>query len=110
MQEGASTNSTEVVTATHYGYSYHGQRMGCANAGSYSSYDPTILAVGPSRYAEIPCGTQVQITGPAGTIITTRQDSCPGCSRNMIDLSEQGSIEVCGGRPHTCRVTMEILR
>ena len=94
-------------TATHYGPSYHGQRMGCAGAGSYSSYDPSIVAVGPARYQEWPCGQQLQVSGPAGTIIVVRQDSCPGCSANMIDLSEQGSIEVCGGRPHTCQVTIQ---
>ena len=105
-----ATAADEIIngTATHYGYSYHGQRMGCG--GIYSSYDETIVAVSPSRYAEWPCGTELQVIGPAGTIIVTRQDSCPGCSRNMIDISEAGSIAVCGGRPHTCRVEISVVK
>ena len=63
--------------ATHYGYSYHGQRMGCGGD-RYDSYDPTIVAVSPARYAEWPCGT------------------------------ESGSIAVCGGQPHTCRVEIRV--
>ena len=95
--------------ATHYGYSYHGRRMGCG--GTYSSYDPSIVAVSPARYAEWPCGTELVISGPAGVITVTRQDACPGCSSTMVDLSEAGSIAVCGSRPHTCPVTIrEVLR
>ena len=92
--------------ATHYGYSYHWQRMGCG--GIYSSYDESIVAVSPARYAEWPCGTELLVTGPAGSIVVSRQDSCPGCSPNMIDLSEAGSIAVCGGQPHTCRVEIRV--
>ena len=94
--------------ATHYGVSYHGQRMGCYGD-RYDSYDPTIVAVSPARYAEWPCGSNLLVTGPEGSIMVTRQDACPGCSPNMIDLSEAGSIAVCGGRPHTCRVTIQFM-
>lgn len=89
-------------TATHYGAAYNGSPMGCG--GRYSSDDVSIVAVGPSRYAAWPCGTQLVIDGPEGSIVVTRQDSCPGCAPNMVDLSEAGSVAVCGAPAHTCRV------
>lgn len=91
-------------TATHYGESYQGSPMGCG--GRYSSFDPSIVAVGPSRYREWPCGTELIVEGPAGSIVVTRQDSCPGCSPNMLDLSEAGNATVCGAPAHTCPVTI----
>mgnify|MGYP001579982932 CR=1 FL=1 len=94
--------------ATHYGESYNGQRMGCSGA-PYRSEDPTILAVGPGRYAAWPCGTRLLVTGPVGEIVVTRQDSCPGCAPNVLDLSERGNELVCGAPPHTCRVTIRVL-
>lgn len=92
--------------ATHYGVSYHGQRMGCPGAGRYSTYDPTIIAVPPSRYAQWPCGTALVVSGPGGTIIGTRQDACPGCDAAgvIVDLSEEGHRRVCG--VGTCWVTV----
>lgn len=95
--------------ATHYGWSYHGQRM--ANGQPYSSYDPSIVAVGPARYAQWPLGTVLEISGPAGVIETVVQDRCPGCSATMVDLSEAGSSAVCGGSPMTCSVSIrEVLQ
>ena len=105
--------ASEIVHATHYGESYNGSPMGCISPNGsrqyYDSNNPTILAVGPTRYAEWPCGTQLLITGPAGTIQVTRTDSCPGCSHNVIDLSELGNELVCGSPPHTCRVTIQVM-
>lgn len=95
--------------ATHYGVSYQGQNMGCAGAGRYDTNNPYILAVSPALYASVPCGTYVTITGPAGSLTTPRTDSCPGCTRNLLDLSEAGSTIVCG-RPSTCNVTFTILK
>lgn len=104
-----STSPTEQGRATHYGASYNGRNMGCAGAGRYYSDDPYILAISPALYQQVPCGTYVTITGPAGTLTTPRTDSCPGCTRNLLDLSEAGSTIVCG-RPSTCNVTFTILR
>lgn len=91
-------------TVTHYGYEYNGRQMGCG--GMYSSSDTSIVAVSPIRYSQWPCGTVLQVTGPAGSIQVVRQDSCPGCHANMIDLSEAGIIAVCGSLG-TCRVEVE---
>lgn len=95
--------------ATHYGVSYQGQVLGCSGEGRYSTYDPTIAAVDPARYREWPCGTQLRLTGPGGSTIVTRRDSCPGCSPSMIDLSDAANMLVCGDRPHTCRIEIEVL-
>lgn len=104
---GAQPAAAQDFTATHYGESYNGRGMGCG--GTYWSSEPNILAVGPSRYREWPCGTQIEITGPGGTLVVTRTDSCPGCGPNLLDLSEAGNSIVCGGRPHTCRVSIQVL-
>ena len=93
--------------ATSYGASYNGHSMGCG--GVYSSNDVTIMAVSPARYREWPCGTRVQVCGPAGCIVVTRQDACPGCYANLVDLSEAGNAAVCGSPPHTCRVTLQLV-
>lgn len=94
---------------THYGASYEGQPLGCAPYRPYRSGDASIIAVGPAQYAAIPCGTALRVTGPAGSIIGTRQDSCPGCGWGHLDLSEAGMLTACGvlGR---CDVTVEVLR
>ena len=93
---------------THYGESYNGQPLGCGT-GDYNSDDPTIVAVSPARYAEWPCGTRLTICGPAGCIEATRQDACPGCSANVVDLSEAGFGAVYGpGASGSCRVTIEV--
>jgi len=78
--------------------------MGCG--GTYSGSDPSIVAVGPARYAEWPCDTELLVTGPAGALVVVRQDSCPECHRNVVDLSEAGSHAVCGVPAHTCEVTI----
>ena len=94
--------------ATAYGPAYNGQVLGCGT-GYYDSNDMTIMAVGPARYREWPCGTNVQVCGPAGCIVATRQDACPGCYANLVDLSEAGNAAVCGSPPHTCRVTLQVV-
>lgn len=90
---------------THYGTSYNGQVLGCGY-GDYSSDDPTIVAVGPSRSASWPCGTLLQICGPVKCMIAMRQDSCPGCSAYVLDLSEAGIGEVCGAATDVCQATV----
>jgi len=88
-----SANAQETYRATHYGESYNGRPLGCG--GTYSSWDTSIVAVGPGDYARWPCGTVLEVVGPQGTIEVIRQDSCPGCY-GMIDLSEAGHAAVCG--------------
>ena len=48
------------------------------------------------------CGTLL-----AGCVVVERQDACPGCGPNVLDLSEAGNELICGAPPHTCRVTMQ---
>lgn len=122
--------------ATHYGESYQGLPLGCGPFwryarelglnptfsreqhgvgngvwdGVYRTDDPTIAAVSPDRYAEWPCGTKLLVCGPAGCAPVMRVDSCPGCSANVIDLSESANHLVCGVPEHTCRVTIEVIR
>ncbi len=102
--------STPIIRgwATHYGVSYQDGVLGCGT-GHYDTDNPDIIAVGPSRYAEWPCGTKLRIRGPAGCITATRHDACPGCSPNVLDLSESGNKLVCGVPPHTCRVTLQVV-
>lgn len=95
--------------ATHYGPSYNGSPLGCAGYGVYRSGDPTIVAVGPARYREWPCGTLLRLCGPAGCAVVVRKDSCPGCGPYLLDLSEAANTAVCGSTPHTCRVSIEVL-
>lgn len=94
----------EQFKATFYGYEYNGRRMGCGDI--YYSSNPQIAAVDPTHYGVWSCGTQLEVIGPAGSIIVTRTDSCPGCSSNMIDLSESGIESVCGIIA-TCNVTVK---
>jgi hypothetical protein len=91
---------------THYGAAYNGEVLGCGT-GHYASNDVTIIAVGPSRDAEWPCGTPIGVCGPAGCILTYRQDGCPGCGSYHVDLSEVGIILVCGASVSRCDVTIQ---
>jgi hypothetical protein len=73
----------------------------------YDPQDPTIAAVAwPSRDAEWPCGTSLEICGAAGCIQAIRVDACPGCGYNQVDLSERGIELVCGPDIGTCSVTI----
>lgn len=91
----------EVVRATRYGESFNGRTMGCG--GTYSSANPNILAVPPSRYSTIPCGTRVNLYNPSTglSLQVVRTDACPGCGHNHIDLSEAGIAALCGSRCDT---------
>jgi hypothetical protein len=94
------------IIATHYGVAYNGRTLGCGT-GYYTSDNISILAVGPSRNSEWPCGTLLQICGPLACNLVTRHDACPGCSRNVVDLSEAGLDLLCGYQTSTCRVTIQ---
>lgn len=94
--------------ATHYGESYEGQPLGCGT-GVYRSVDAGIVAVGPAQYAAWPCGTVLRVCGAAGCVEAIRQDACPGCSPNQLDLSEAGIAAVCGGAEvGRCEVTITV--
>jgi len=99
-------NSIEGAWVTHYGESFNGQAMGCT-AEPYSSDDASIVAVGPSREAEWPCGTVLRICGPGGCIIAEREDGCPGCGDYHVDLSEEGLLLVCGPGSGVCQASVE---
>lgn len=92
---------------THYGESYAGGPLGCG-VGIYDPADPTIVAVGPARYSDWPCGTRFRISGPAGSIIGVRVDACPGCGANHLDVSEAAAAAICG-YVGNCEVTIEVL-
>lgn len=91
-----AVQAQQTLRATHYGTSYNGSPLGCPGYGTYSSSDPSIAAVGPPYYSQWPCGTVLELEGPAGTLVVIRQDSCPGCGSELIDLSEAGILQVCG--------------
>jgi len=92
--------------ATHYGVAYNGRPLGCG-VGIYDSNEPSIIAVGPANYRSWGCGASLRVCGAAGCIVGVRVDSCPGCGRNAVDLSEAGIDLVCGPGASSCRVTIE---
>jgi len=94
--------------ATHYGAGYSGQTLACG--GVYIAGDPTIIAVGSAREGEWGCGAYLNVCGVAGCITGTRLDSCPGCGRYHIDLSEAGMYRVCGPEANVCDVTIQLMR
>jgi hypothetical protein len=91
---------------THYGVSYNGSPMGCTGL-PYSSENETIIAVGPMNSGQWPCGTQLRVCGTVGCFVGVRQDSCPGCTAYVLDLSEAGITLACGDQAHVCRVGIE---
>jgi len=93
---------------TRYGRSYNGHSLGC-RTGLYASEDPSVIAVGPAREGEWPCGTPLRVCGAAGCIVGYRQDGCPGCGPSHLDLSEAGINVVCGLGADICRVQIERL-
>lgn len=109
VRASAGTGARFVVT--HYGESYEHQTMGCPGAGPYRSANPSIVAVGPSRYRGWPCGTALLISGPHGQLRVVRTDACPGCGPYHLDLSEAGIALVCGPFTHTqrCEATVEVV-
>lgn len=101
--------------ATHYGASYDDGRhgLGCVGMGVYVGSDPTIAGVQyPEHDLLFPCGSQIEVSGPGGTIIVTRRDSCPGCRAQgkLIDLSEAGIAAVCYPGASTCEVIVSPYR
>lgn len=91
--------------ATHYGVAYAGSTLACG--GTYDPADPAIIAVGPSRNSDWPCGANLRVCGKAGCIVGARADSCPGCGHYQLDLSEAGIALACGDDAGVCDVTIE---
>jgi len=91
---------------TRYGERFNGRKMGCSKLGYYYSDDPTIVAVGYDRHAEMPCGTMLEVCGPTGCHLMMRKDTCGGCSAYMFDLSEAGNALVCGESYGLCNATV----
>jgi hypothetical protein len=102
-----SIDYVEDVAVTHYGEGFNGQTLGCGT-GNYSSDNGGIVAVGPERNQEWPCGTVLRICGPGGCMIGERVDSCPGCDGYHVDLSEEGLYLVCGPGTGVCRASVEV--
>ena len=102
-----SIDYVEDVAVTHYGDAFNGQTLGCGG-GTYSSDNGGIVAVGPERNQEWPCGTVLRICGPGGCMIGERVDSCPGCDGYHVDLSEEGLYLVCGPGTGVCRASVEV--
>ena len=94
--------------ATHYGAGYAGQSMACG--GFYASDDASISAVSLARDREWECGVHLDVCGLYGCLRVVRQDSCPGCDKDHIDLSEAGITFVCGDQADVCDVTIQALR
>jgi hypothetical protein len=95
VTEAYQDGSTISGVVTRYGRSYAGQSLGCGT-GVYDPEEPAIIAVGPSRNSDWPCGAVLRVCGPGGCIVGVRHDSCPGCGPYVIDLSEAGIEIVCG--------------
>ena len=96
------------VAVTHYGESFNGQTLGCGGA-RYASDDAGIVAVGPERDGEWPCGTLFRVCGPGGCVLGERKDGCPGCDAYHVDLSEEGLYLVCGPGSGVCRASLEVV-
>ena len=94
---------------THYGADYTGQPLGCGD-GVYASDDESIIAVGLARDITWPCGTVIEVCGAAGCIVGVRQDTCPGCRADHVDLSEAGIEAVCGPEVPRCEVRLQAMR
>jgi len=101
-----ATPSPGEFSVTRYADSLEGNSLGCTQYGTYDPDNPLIVAVGPARHFEWPCGTPLRICGPAGCITAVRADSCPGCGPNHIDMSRAGVMAVCGNATG-CSVTVQ---
>lgn len=95
---------------THYGERFNQRTLGCYGYGPYSSEDPTIVAVNPTMYESLPCGTLLELCGPGGCLIAARKDSCPGCRPNGFDLSEAAFEAVCGDADGVCTASVSVLK
>lgn len=89
--------------ATHYGTAYAGNTMSCG--APYDPSDETIIAVADEQNDAAPCGERLLVCGPEACIYGTRQDTCSGCGRYDLDLSEAGIAAICGPGADTCPIS-----
>ena len=92
---------------TPYDDGLAGNPLGCG--GTYDPSDPTVIAVSLPLAADFPCGSHIAIWGPAGQIVGVRQDTCPGCGANHLDLSRAAFNAVCGPAASSCEVVFRAL-
>ncbi len=79
--------------ATRYADSLEGNTMACG--GIFDQDNTFIIAVSLNYDKTWPCGTQLEVCGPASCIIGVRTDTCPGCPGADIDMSRAGLQAVC---------------
>ena len=97
------TSGLLLGSVTPYSDALAGSTLGCNGYGVYDPDDPTVVAVGPDHWDTWPCGTTLGICSidtNSGTvtscIVGVRQDSCPGCVGNHIDVSRAAFDLLCG--------------
>ncbi len=82
--------------ATRYADSLEGGSMACG--GAFDQDNEFVIAVGYEYDKAWPCGTQLEVCGPAGCTLGVRTDTCPGCPGGDIDMSRAGLDAVCGNQ------------
>ena len=95
---------------THYGSRFSQRSLGCYGYGPYSSDDPSIIAVNPTLYKDLPCGSVLELCGAGGCLTAARKDSCPGCRPDGLDLSEAGFKQVCGDADGVCTASVKVVK
>ena len=97
------TSGLLLGSVTPYSDALAGSTLGCNGYGVYDPNNPTVVAVGPDHWDAWPCGTTLGICSidtNSGTvtscIVGVRQDSCPGCVGNHLDVSRAAFDLLCG--------------
>jgi LysM repeat protein len=102
-------SATFTGTAMPYSDSLTGNSLACPAAGFYSPNDFTVVAFGPARSAQFPCGSPIEVCGLTSCITGLRKDSCPGCSPDGIDVSRAAFRLLCGSAANSCSVRVRTL-